>query len=176
MAKNMFDLSGRVAVVIGGTSGLGRAGAIGLAQCGADVIPTGRRKEHAEEVCAEIESLGRKTLRHECDVSSRASVDKFRDAVLAEFKRIDILVVAAGRIMKKPIDEITEEDWNGVFDTNVLGMLRCAQSFQKSLKGCGKGQVINVASLTRFVGFYQVSRYCRGQSGGQGLSTSMGSG
>ena len=173
MAKNMFDLSGRVAAVIGGTSGLGRAAAIGLAQCGADVIPTGRRKEHAEEVCAEIESLGRRTLRHECDVSSRASVDRFRDAVLSEFKHIDILVVAAGRIMKKPLDEITEEDWNGVFDTNVLGMLRCAQSFHKPLKDSGKGKVINVASLTSFVAFYQVSPYVASKSAVKGLTQSM---
>jgi NAD(P)-dependent dehydrogenase (short-subunit alcohol dehydrogenase family) len=173
MPKNIFDLTNRVAVVIGGTSGLGRAAAIGLAECGADVVPTGRRKEHVDAVCREIESLGRKTLRHECDVSSRSSVDTFRDAVLAGLGRVDILVVAAGRIMKKPIDDITEQEWNDVFDTNVLGTLRCAQSFYKPLKESGRGKVVTVASLTSFRAFYHVSPYVASKNAVKGLTQSL---
>src|SRR5580700_9668087 len=107
MAKNLLDLSGRVAVVIGGTSGLGRELAIGLATAGADVVPTGRREKMVDEVCADVEKAGGRTLRAVCDIASRASVDKFRDAVLAGFGQVDILVNAAGQIFRKPTTEIS---------------------------------------------------------------------
>jgi NAD(P)-dependent dehydrogenase (short-subunit alcohol dehydrogenase family) len=97
-AKNLMDLTGRVAVVIGGTSGLGRELAIGLATAGADVVPTGRRETMVAEVCAEVERAGGRTLRKVCDIGSRASVDEFREHVLAQFGQVDILVNAAGQI------------------------------------------------------------------------------
>ena len=158
-SKNIFDLTGKVAVVIGGTSGLGRAIAIGLAEHGADVVPTGRRAEHVNELCAQIEGLGRKTLRHPTDVSKREAIDGLRDAVLKRFGRIDILVNAAGKILKKPTAEITEAEWNDVFETNVTGMLRCCQSFYEPLKKSGAGRVINISSLTSSVAFFQVTAY-----------------
>ncbi len=92
-----MDLNGRVAVVIGGTSGLGRALALGMANAGAIVIPTGRREEKVAEVCAGIERAGGRTLRCKCDIADRESVDTFRDAVLAEFGHVEVLVNAAGQ-------------------------------------------------------------------------------
>ena len=83
-AKNLMDLTGRVVAVIGGTSGLGRELAVGLATAGADVVPTGRREAMVDEVCAEVERAGGRTLRRVCDIGSRESVDQFRDDVLAE--------------------------------------------------------------------------------------------
>lgn len=157
--KNVFDLSGKVAVVIGGTSGLGRAIAVGLAEAGADVVPTGRRAEHVAELCGDITALGRRTLQHPTDVSKRESIDSLRDAVMKEFGRVDILVNAAGKILKKDSSQLTEPEWNDVFDTNVTGILRACQSFYEPLKKSGAGRVINVASLTSSVAFYQVTAY-----------------
>ncbi len=128
-----MDLTGRVAVVIGGTSGLGRELAIGLAAAGADVVPTGRREKMVEEVCAEVERAGGRTLRAACDIGSRQSVDGFRDTVLAAFGHVDVLVNAAGQIFRKPTVDISETEWDGLMDVNLTGMLRTCQSFYPAL-------------------------------------------
>ena len=126
---NLFDLSGRVAVVMGATSGLGRAIAMGLAQHGADVVPSGRRKELVESACHEIKSMGRRTLVHPANVHTRPSIDALRDAVLKHLGRIDILVNAAGNVIRQPTIEVAEEQWSSVIDTHLNGALRACQSF-----------------------------------------------
>ena len=103
MSSGLFDLSGRVAVVIGGTSGIGRTLALGLAQAGAHVVATGRRSKLVDEVSSEIEKLGRKTLRRPTDAASRESIDRLRDAVIREFSRVDILLNAAGQTFRRPL-------------------------------------------------------------------------
>ncbi len=158
-ANNITDLTGRVAVVIGGTSGLGKAIALGLAQSGADVVPSGRRKELGEVVCRQIEQIGRRTLCHEVDVGDRSSIDALRDAVLNELGRVDILVNAAGRTLRKQAKDISEADWHAVLDTNLTGMLRTSQSFYEPLKATGRGKVVNIASLASFVAWYDVVAY-----------------
>jgi NAD(P)-dependent dehydrogenase (short-subunit alcohol dehydrogenase family) len=155
-----LDLSNRVAVVIGGTSGIGRAIALGLAEQGADVVPTGRRENHIEEVCAAVESLGRCTIRVVTDIRERNSVDNLRDKTLAAFGRVDILVNAAGFTFKKPAIQICEEQWSSIFDTNLTGALRACQSFYEPLKTSGRARIINIASLSSFVGFFEVAAYC----------------
>ena len=154
-----MDLTDRVAVVIGGTSGLGRKLAIGLAAAGANVVPTGRRAALVEEVCLEIEHAGRKTLRQACDAGSRESIDRFRDAVLSEFAQVDILLNAAGQTQRKPTAEVAEEDWNRIMDVNLTGMLRACQSFYKPLGAHRRGRIVNIASLTSYVGFLEVTAY-----------------
>jgi NAD(P)-dependent dehydrogenase (short-subunit alcohol dehydrogenase family) len=173
LLTNFMDLSGRVAVVMGGTSGIGRALAIGLAQAGADVVPTGRREEQLAQVCAEIESAGRKTLRQACDVGSRASIDSFRDAVVAQMGRVDILVNAAGRIFRKPTINITEPEWDDLFDTNVTGMLRSCQSFYEALAASKRGRIINIASLNSFVSLLEVTAYACSKTAVLGLTRSL---
>ena len=173
LLTNFMDLSGRVAVVMGGTSGIGRALAVGLAQAGADVIPTGRREELVLQVCAEIEAAGRQPLRRACDVGSRESVDAFRDAVLAQFGRADILVNAAGRIFRKPTIDITEPEWNDLFDTNVTGMLRSCQSFYEALAAGKRGRIINIASLNSFVSLVEVTAYACSKTAVLGLTRSL---
>lgn len=168
-----MDLSGRVAVVMGGTSGIGRAIAIGLAKAGADVIPTGRREEQLAEVCGEIEAEGRRTVRHICDVGSRASVDSFRDAVLSQFGRADILVNSAGRIFRKATVKITETEWNELFDINVTGMLRACQSFYEPLVASGRGRIVNIASLNSFVSLLEVTAYASSKTAVLGLTRSL---
>jgi NAD(P)-dependent dehydrogenase (short-subunit alcohol dehydrogenase family) len=157
---NCFDLSNRVAVVIGGTSGIGRAIALGLSEQGADVIPTGRRADHIEEVCTAIEAMGRRTLRQVTDIRDRESVDTLRDAVLREFGRVDILVNAAGFTFREPTTKLSEEKFSSILDTNLTGALRSCQSFYEALKASGRGRVINIASLGSFVAFHEVAAYC----------------
>jgi NAD(P)-dependent dehydrogenase (short-subunit alcohol dehydrogenase family) len=172
-ARNITDLTGRVAVVIGGTSGLGKTIALGLAESGADVVPSGRRKHVAEEVCAAIEALGRRTLRHDVDVTRRASVDELRDRVVQQLGRVDILVNAAGRTFRKQARDISEADWNAVLDTNLTGMLRACQSFYEPLRASGRGRVINIASLASFVGFYDVVAYSASKMGVLSLTQTL---
>ena len=162
--RNLFDLSGRVAVVIGATSGIGRAIAIALAEHGADVVPTGRRKDGVESACREIESLGKRTLVQTTDVTQRDSIDALRDAVLNHFGGVDILVNAAGFTFRKPTVEVPEEQWTGLFDTNLNGPLRACQAFYEPLKRSGRGRVINIASLGSYLGFHEVTAYCASKS------------
>lgn len=159
--------------MIGGTSGLGRAVALGLAEQGADVVPTGRRMEQIELVCAEITELRRRTLAHVADVGSRASVDTLRDAVLNEFGRVDILVNAAGFTFRSPSATMPEEKWSSLLDTHLNGALRACQSFYEPLKATGHGRVINFGSLTSFVGFHEVAAYAAAKTAILGLTRSL---
>lgn len=173
-AENITDLTGRIAVVIGGTSGLGRAIAVGLARSGAHAMPAGRRQQLVEEVCAEIEACGRETLRQTVDVSERASIDALRDAVVKRFERVDILVNAAGRTARRATSEVDEAEWAALMDTNLTGMLRACQSFYEPLKQRGRGRVVNIASLASFVAFHEVAAYGASKAGVHALTRSLG--
>ena len=173
MSHKCLDLDGRVAVVIGGTAGLGRALAIGLAEAGADVVSTGRRTDRVEEVASEIERVGRETLRHPTDVSERASVDALRDAVLQKLGQVDILVNAAGKMLKKPTHEIEETEWQDFLNTNLTGILRSCQSFFEPLKKSEHARVINIASLTSFVSLFEVTGYSASKAGVLSLTKSL---
>jgi NAD(P)-dependent dehydrogenase (short-subunit alcohol dehydrogenase family) len=173
MSLQLFNLSGRVAVVMGGTSGIGRALALGLAEAGADVISSGRRTALVNEVGDEIEKLGRDTLRHPVDASSRKSVDALRDAVLQKFGRVDILLNSAGQSLRKPSHTVTEDDWHGIMDINVTGMLRACQSFYEPLLASTRGRIINIASLTSFVAFFEITPYAASKSAVLGLTRNL---
>jgi NAD(P)-dependent dehydrogenase (short-subunit alcohol dehydrogenase family) len=170
---NCLDLSNRVAVVIGGTSGIGRAIAVGLAEQGADVIPTGRRVNHVEEVCSAIEMKGRRTLRQATDIRDRESIDSLREKALQKFGRVDILVNAAGFTFKQPVTKVCEEQWSSIFDTNLTGALRACQSFYEALKASGRGRIINIASLGSFVAFHEVAAYCASKTALLSLTRSL---
>jgi NAD(P)-dependent dehydrogenase (short-subunit alcohol dehydrogenase family) len=174
MAEHMTDLSGRVAVVVGGTSGLGRVIALGLARAGAKVLAAGRREQLAQDACAEIERQGGEALAHAVDVADRASINALRDAALARFGGADILVNAAGRTARRPTAEVSEAEWADIIDTNVTGTLRACQSFYEPLKRSGRGRVINVASLTSFVAFHEVAAYGASKAGVLALTRSLG--
>ena len=163
MLKSL-DLSGRVAVVVGGTSGLGRVIAVGLAEGGADVIPTGRRAELVREVSSEIGRLGRRTLAEACDVGDRASIDRLRDRALQEFGHIDVLINAAGRIARKPTRDLPENEWTEIMDTNVTGCLRTCQSFYAPLAANGRGRIVNICSLNSYVALKEVAAYAASKS------------
>lgn len=170
MSRSLFDLTGRVAVVMGGTTGLGHAITTGLAEAGADVVASSRRMEQVSAVAAEIEALGRKTLRVTSDVMVRASVQALHDAVIAAFGKVDILVNAAGVTHKSPTLEESEAEWSRVIETNLTGTLRTCQIFGATMVKAGYGRIVNIASLTTFVGFSQVAAYAASKAGVAGLT------
>ena len=173
MSYRPLDLDGRVAVVVGGTSGIGRAIALGLAEAGADVIASARGADNLEATAAEIEALGRRTLRVRSDVADRASLEALRDAVLAGFGRVDILVNCAGRTQRRPTLEVSEAEWNGILDTNLTGTLRGCQAFGRPMLAQGHGRIINIATLGSFVGLQEVAAYAASKAGVAGLTRSL---
>src|SRR5260370_14029841 len=173
MIKNYTDLTGRVAVVIGGTSGLGRTIALGLAEAGAAVVPSGRRQEMVDQVSAAIAVLGRETLNYSVNVSDRTSIDTLRDAVLAKFGKVDVLVNAAGRTKRTPTKDVPEQEWEDILDTNLTGMLRTCQSFYEPLMASQRGRIVNIASLRSFVGLYEVAAYSASKSGVLSLTRTL---
>jgi NAD(P)-dependent dehydrogenase (short-subunit alcohol dehydrogenase family) len=136
-----------------------------LAGAGADVVASSRRQEQVEKTAAEIEALGRHSLRVTSDVLDRASVQQLHDAVLKQFGKVDILVNAAGVTHKGPTLEENEADWSRVIETNLTGTMRCCQIFGATMAAAGYGRIINIASLTSFVGFYQVAAYAASKAG-----------
>ncbi len=174
-AKNFTDLTGRVAVVVGGTSGLGRAIALGLADAGAAVVPTGRRQGCIEDVCDQITRRGRETLCHAVDVRRREEVAGLRDLVVDRFGGVDILINAAGCTSKKPTLQVSDEEWGRLMDINLAGVLRSCQTFFEPLRASGRGRIINIASLASFVAFHEVAAYGASKAGVLALTRSLGS-
>jgi len=173
MSNGLFDLSGRVAVVIGGTTGIGRAIAMGFADARADVVASSRRPEQVDEAAAAIESKGRRTLRVPCDVADRSSVQALHDAALAAFGKVDILVNAAGITFKAPAANLAEADWQRVMDTNLTGTLRACQVFGLTMAAAGYGRIVNIASLSTFVSFHEVAAYSASKAAVASLTRSL---
>lgn len=173
MSHDLFDLSGRVAVVVGGTTGIGYAIALGLAGAGADVVASSRRVEQVEKVASEIEALGRRTLRTPSDVQKRASLQVLHDKVLKEFGKVDILVNAAGVTQKVATLDVDEADWSRVLDINLNGTLRACQVFGGTMVRAGYGRIINIASLTTFRAFYRVAAYSASKAAVGSLTKSL---
>jgi NAD(P)-dependent dehydrogenase (short-subunit alcohol dehydrogenase family) len=173
MRQSLFDLSGRVAVVAGGTTGLGRAMALGLAAAGADVVSSSRRPHEVESAASEIEALGRRSLRVVSDVLDRASIQALHDAVIAAFGKVDILVNAAGITSKFPVLQAPEADWSRIIETNLTGTLRACQIFAATMSRAGYGRIINVASLGSFVAFRGVASYSASKAGVVSLTRTL---
>ena len=168
-----FELGGKVAVVFGGTSGIGRAIAHGLAEAGADVVATSRRREQVELAASEIEARGRRTLRVDSDVRDRDSIQAVLEAAVAAFEKVDILVNSAGRTLRTPTADVSEEDWEGVIGTNLTGTLRACQIFGRHMLGRGSGRIINIASLSSFVALAEVAAYSASKAAVASLTKSL---
>jgi len=173
MSTHLFSLEGRVAVVVGGTSGIGRVLALGLADAGADVVATARRAALVEEVAAEIEAKGRRTLRLETDVLDRGSLSAARDAVLKAFGQIDVVVYCAGVSKRMPTIEMSDEDWHRILDTNLTGNVHTYQAFAPPMIARRSGRLIGIASLSSFVGLHEVSAYVASKAGVAGLTRAL---
>ncbi|MGH7602786.1 MAG: SDR family NAD(P)-dependent oxidoreductase [Gemmatimonadaceae bacterium] len=168
-----LDLTDRTAVVIGATSGLGKAIAIGLAEAGADVIPTGRRPKLAKEVAREIETRGRRSLAAATDVTDEKSIQSLANAVIDKFGKVDILVNAAGRTVRRPTLEVSDAEWNEILDTNLTGMLRACRIFGRHMIERRYGRIINIGSLTSVVALYEVAAYGASKAGVAALTKSL---
>ena len=169
----LFDLTGRTAVVVGGTSGIGRTLALGLADAGADVVASGRRIELVKDVAAEIQKRGRRTLSIAADVSEIASLERLRDECLEAFGKVDILLAVAGMTKKSPTLEMDEADWQRVIDTNLTGTLRACQVFGRPMIAQKYGRIVTVGSLSSFVGLFEVAAYVASKAGVVGLTRAL---
>ncbi len=173
MSYSPLELNGKVAVVIGGTSGIGRAIAHGLAEAGAEVIPTSRRMEQVEQAASEIEERGRRSLRLASDVSDRSSLERVLAETIKVFGKVDILVNSAGRTLRAPTLDFSEEDWNAIMETNLTGTLRACQVFGRHMLEREYGRIINIASLSTFVALYEVAAYSASKAAVASLTKSL---
>jgi len=173
MAYRGLDLKGRTAVVVGGTSGIGRAIAMGLANAGADVVASGRRPDQVKAIAGEIEAMGCRSLSITVDVNDRASLEHLLSAVLDAFEKVDILVNSAGRIKRGPTMDSSESDWHEILDTNLMGVLRACQVFGRHMLQKGYGRIINITSLNAFVALHEVAAYAASKSAVQSLTRSL---
>jgi len=168
-----LDLTGKVAVVVGGTSGIGRALVRGLAEAGADVVPTGRRLDLVKEAASEVEARGRRTVRIATDVADQASLEAALAATLDSLRRVDILVNCAGRTKRQPTLEMDDADWQGILDTNLMGTLRACRVFGRHMLERGSGRIVNIASLASFVALYEVAAYAASKAAVASLTKSL---
>jgi len=173
MTPSLANLSGRTAVVIGGTSGIGRVLALGLAAVGADVVASSRRVEQVEATAREIESLSRQTLRATCDVCDRASLEILLAKTIENLGKVDILVNCAGKIERAPTIDFPEESWRDILEINLTGTLRGCQIFGRHMLERGYGRIINLASLNTFVSLTQVAAYAASKGGVLSLTHSL---
>jgi NAD(P)-dependent dehydrogenase (short-subunit alcohol dehydrogenase family) len=173
MKDQLFSLEGKVAVVTGGTSGIGRALSLGLADAGADVIATARRKEQVDDTANEIEARGRQTLRVVSDVGDRGTLETLLAAVLERFGKVDILVNCAGMIKRTPTLDLPEAEWTNILNTNLTGTLRASQVFGRHMLERGYGRIINIASLNSFVALSEVAAYAASKAGVASLTRSL---
>jgi NAD(P)-dependent dehydrogenase (short-subunit alcohol dehydrogenase family) len=173
MGHPLLDLTGKTAVVIGGTSGIGFALARELAKAGADVVPTGRRAELARKAAAEVVALGRRSLALTCDVTDDASLEQLLRSVCAEFGSVQILVNSAGRIKRSPTLEFSDDEWNAILETNLNGTLRACRVFGRHMIEQKYGRIVNIGSLACFVGLYEVAAYSASKAGVAALTKTL---
>jgi NAD(P)-dependent dehydrogenase (short-subunit alcohol dehydrogenase family) len=173
MGYSPLELNGKTAVVIGGTSGIGLAIARGMAEAGADVVPTSRRMEQVELAAGEIEQRGRRSIRVSSDVSDRASLQHVLDETVSAFGNVDILVNSAGRTKRAPTLDFSEEEWDEIIDTNLTGTLRACQVFGRHMLAREYGSIINIASLSTFVALLEVAAYSASKAAVASLTKSL---
>jgi NAD(P)-dependent dehydrogenase (short-subunit alcohol dehydrogenase family) len=168
-----LDLTGKNAVVIGGTSGIGLALTRGLAQAGANVVPTGRRVDHVRAAAAEVQALGRKSLAQPCDVTDIPSIEHLLQSTIRDLGKVQILVNCAGRTKRMPTLDFPESDWNAILDTNLNGTLRACRVFGRHMIEQRYGRIINIASLSSFVALYEVAAYSASKAAVASLTKSL---
>ena len=157
--QDLFNLSGKVAIVTGTSRGLGQYFARALARAGADLVITSRELSRLTEFKQEIESLGRKALAVQLDVLSQSDIDNMVQMTIKEYGKIDILVNNAGLNIRKPSTEVTQQDWDTILDTNLKGSFFCAQAVAKEMIKRTYGRIINIGSCTCVFGMEGITPY-----------------
>jgi NAD(P)-dependent dehydrogenase (short-subunit alcohol dehydrogenase family) len=161
-----LELSGRVAVVVGGTSGIGLALTRGLASAGADVVPISRRVDMVDQAASSVEAMGRRSLRLTADALDRKALQASLDATLKAFSKVDIT-------KRTPSLEVSDEEWDSIIATNLTATFRSSQVFGRAMLEKGYGRIINVASLASFIGLFEVAAYTASKSGVAGLTRAL---
>jgi NAD(P)-dependent dehydrogenase (short-subunit alcohol dehydrogenase family) len=169
----MHDLKGRVVVVLGGTSGIGREIALGFAEAGADVVASSRRTELVRQTAEEIVSKGVRTVAAPCDVQSHESLVTLRDTVVGEFGRVDVMVDSSGINIKAPTLEMPELDYRRIIDTNLVGAIRASEVFGRRMIEQRLGAIINIASVGGFRSILQMAAYTASKAGVVALTESL---
>jgi len=169
----LLELTGKSALVIGGTSGIGLEIAKGLAQAGADVVATGRRVDLVQAAAKEIRALGRRSLETPCDVTDESTIKQLLDASCKEFGSVEILVNCAGRTKRTPTIDVPDSEWNAIFETNVTGTLRACRVIGRHMIERGYGRIINIASLSSFVALFEVAAYSASKAAVASLTKSL---
>jgi len=164
-ASSDFDLSGKVAIVTGAGRGMGYPIALALARYGADIVLSSRTVSELEKVKVEIEALGRRALIHRMDVTKIHETHAMVEATVKAFGHIDILVNNAGVNVPQWAEEVTEDAWDRVFNTNLKGLFFCAQAVGRVMIQQKKGKIINVSSQSGVVGLLQRAAYCSSKGG-----------
>lgn len=173
MGHPLLDLTNKTAVVIGGTSGIGLTLTRGLAQAGANVVPTGRREEQVRNAAADVVALGGRSLAQTCDVTQNDSIEQLLQRVSSEFGSVQILVNCAGRTKRMPTLEFPESEWDAIFETNLKGTLRACRVFGRHMIEKRYGRIINIGSLSSFVGLYEVAAYSASKAAVASLTKSL---
>ncbi len=172
----MFDLTGKVALVTGASSGIGRASAIALANQGAKVAVAARRLEKLQALTAEIKQRGKEALAVQMDVTKKTDIDNAVAETVKTFGRLDILLNNAGTLNYSSFLDITEEMWDKVIDTNLKGYFLMAQTAAKEMVKNKWGRIINIASIASGgvgIGFTQIVHYCASKGGVVALTEGM---
>ncbi len=173
MSNELFDLSGRVAIVTGTSRGLGQYFARALARSGADLVLTSRRKQTLQPFEEEIAKLGRRTVSLDLDVTNQQSIEQMATAAEQAFGKIDILVNNAGMNIRKPALDVTWDDWNAILDTNLRGSFFVAQAVAKRMIPRGYGRIINIGSVTSVAGYAGLAPYGASRGGIRQLTMSL---
>ena len=173
MGHPLLELTNKTAVVIGGTSGIGLALVRGLAQAGANVVPTGRRDEQVRAAAAEVVALGRRSLAETCDVTDNGSIEGLLESTCSEFGSVEILVNCAGRTKRMPTLDFPEAEWKTILETNLYGTLRACRVFGRHMLRKRYGRIINVGSLSSFVGLFEVAAYGASKSAVASLTKTL---
>jgi NAD(P)-dependent dehydrogenase (short-subunit alcohol dehydrogenase family) len=173
MGHPLLDLSNKTAVVIGGTSGIGLALSKGLAEAGANVVPTGRREDLVRSAVQEVAAFGRPSLACPCDTTDQTQLEHLRDAVLAEFGSVQVLVNCAGRTKRMPTLDFPESEWNAILETNLNGTRRACTVFGRHMIERNYGRIINIASLSSFVAAFEVAAYSASKAAVVSLTKSL---
>lgn len=156
-----LSLDGKVAIVTGGSRGIGRAIALTFAEAGADVVVCSRAQNgELGKVAEEIKGMGRRSLAVQADVSKKADVDNLVERAIKEFGDVDILVNNAGTIITTPLVEISEEEWDRIMDTNLKGCHLCSQAVSRRMIDQKKGNIINMASMRSIAAAADRAMYC----------------
>jgi gluconate 5-dehydrogenase len=174
MTANLFDLTGKVAIITGTSRGLGQYMARALAGAGADLVITSRKADDAlHKFQKEVESLGRKALALPLNVRDETSIRKMADAAAAHYGKIDILVNNAGCNIRKPAIDVTWDDWNTILDTNLRGTFFVAQAVARHMIGKKYGRIVNIGSVTAVAGYAGLGPYGASRGGVRQLTMSL---